>query len=432
MVNYFWFIAGTLAGVCAAFITLPLMRAARDGMQARKTRVVLGATGIIAFGAAAFFVYHLLGSPEAIGTAHVVAASPHPETSGDKTAPAQSMESVVASLEARLARDGGKREDWLLLAQSYDFMGRTADAQRAREKADGAGSASASVETAAMTAASTPVQPTAAQGAPPPAAEAAAFEKRVRAKPGDIDAWQMLAAIYRQQHDYPKARDAFSHLIQLKAMDADTWADYADVLASLTSGSLRGPPSQAIDSALRLDPKHPKALWLKASLAHEEQRYADALATWRQLRAALPPDSPDVKIVDANIAEAMQLTGQTVSTPAGGTEVTGTVSIDKALASRIPAGATLFIYAKDADSPGPPLAVLRQVAGSWPIEFRLDDTLAMMPTRRLSQFDRVIVEARISKSGQATPATGDLYVTSAVLSRTQRQKLALVIKNEVG
>jgi hypothetical protein len=56
----------------------------------------------------------------------------------------------------------------------------------------------------------------------------------------------------------------------------------------------------------------------------------------------------------------------------------------------------------------------------------------MLPSRKLSQFDRVIVEARISKSGQATPSAGDLYVTSGVLNRAQRQKLSLVIKREVS
>jgi cytochrome c-type biogenesis protein CcmH/NrfG len=429
MVNYFWFLAGTLAGVCAAVVTLPLMRAARDGMRSRNTRIALGAAGMAAFTAAAFLVYQVLGTPESLGTARVVTASSHPDTAGGAGNPAQSMESVVASLEARLARDGGKREDWLLLAQSYDFMGRTADAQRAREKAETGTGSGGSMQAATAMAASASAPPSA--GAVPAAAEATAFEKRVQAKPADVDAWQILAAIYRRQHEYSKARDAFTHLIQLKAMDADAWADYADVLASVT-GSLRGPPSQAIENALRLQPRHAKALWLKASLAHEEQRYADALAAWRQLRDALPPDSPDVKIVDANISEAMQLAGQSVSAPAGGTEVTGTVSIDGAVASRVPAGATLFIYAKDADSPGPPLAVLRQVAGAWPVAFRLDDTLAMLPSRKLSQFDRVVVEARISKSGQATPSAGDLYVTSGVLNRAQRQKLALVIKREVS
>ena len=112
--------------------------------------------------------------------------------------------------------------------------------------------------------------------------------------------------------------------------------------------------------------------------------------------------------------------------------MTGTVSLETRFADRVQPGATLFIYAKAADSPGPPLAVLRTTVGTWPVSFRLDDSMAMMPTRRLSQFDRVVIEARISRSGQATPATGDLYVTSQVLRPAAGTRLALVINREIG
>jgi len=76
--------------------------------------------------------------------------------------------------------------------------------------------------------------------------------------------------------------------------------------------------------------------------------------------------------------------------------------------------------------------VFRTVAGSWPVSFRLDDSMAMLPTRKLSQFDKVVVEARISHSGQAAPSTGDLYATSAVLNPIAGKKLALVINREIG
>ena len=42
------------------------------------------------------------------------------------------MDSAVAKLEGRLARGGGSADDWELLAKSYDFLGRTADAVKAR------------------------------------------------------------------------------------------------------------------------------------------------------------------------------------------------------------------------------------------------------------------------------------------------------------
>jgi cytochrome c-type biogenesis protein CcmH len=400
---YFWFIAGMLTGFAAALVVLPIARGAAQMMAHRKVRLAIGAAAAAAFGGVALLLYHMFGSPELLATGASARSSPHPTIDAMGTSNAAApMEDAVARLEARVASNTGKREDWLLLAQSYEFLGRTTDAKNARAKAEGRDST-------------------------PPARE-------------DVQRLRSLATGYRKRHDYAKARGAYAKLVQLDGMDADLWADYADTLASESNGSLQGEAASAIDRALTINPAHPKALWLKASLAHEEHRYADALTVWKQLRAALPVDSPDIRIVEANIGEAGQLAGQpappAVSQQAAATAdvmaISGTVSIDTRLATRVPAGATLFIYAKSADSPGPPLAVLRQVAGVWPVTFRLDDTLAMLPTQRLSQFDKVIVEARISRSGQATPARGDLYVTSKVLRPADGKRLQLVIDNEVS
>jgi hypothetical protein len=55
--------------------------------------------------------------------------------SADSGAPkpaASSMDSAVTSLESRLAKGGGSADDWELLAKSYEFLGRPADAIKAR------------------------------------------------------------------------------------------------------------------------------------------------------------------------------------------------------------------------------------------------------------------------------------------------------------
>jgi cytochrome c-type biogenesis protein CcmH len=137
----------------------------------------------------------------------------------------------------------------------------------------------------------------------------AASQPDTQGDPGNAGEWLAQAAVRRRARDYAGARDAYLHVIELNAMTADSWADYADALASLPGGSLAGEAEIAIQHALRLDPNHPKALWLEASHAYEEHRYADALELWKRLRAVLREDSPDAGIVDANIAESAQLAG---------------------------------------------------------------------------------------------------------------------------
>ena len=56
-----------------------------------------------------------------------------------------------------------------------------------------------------------------------------------------------------------------------------------------------------------------------------------------------------------------------------------------------------------------PLALLRKRVRDLPLQFTLDDSMAMSPAAKLSGAPRVIVGARISRSGDAMPAPGDLF-----------------------
>jgi cytochrome c-type biogenesis protein CcmH len=114
-----------------------------------------------------------------------------------------------------------------------------------------------------------------------------------------------------------------------------------------------------------------------------------------------------------------------------GAPVNGEVSLSKSLLAKAPAGSTLFIVAKSVDSPGVPVAALRSSVGDWPVKFTLDDSNSMMPGRNLSSAGRVTIEARISRSGQALPASGDLRGSSGVINSSQRAPLKIVIDEVV-
>ena len=57
--------------------------------------------------------------------------------------------------------------------------------------------------------------------------------------------------------------------------------------------------------------------------------------------------------------------------------------------------------------------LVRKKVRDLPLEFRLDDSMAMVPEIRLSALSAVVVGARISKRGDATPHTGDLQGLSS-------------------
>lgn len=136
----------------------------------------------------------------------------------------------------------------------------------------------------------------------------AAVRASARLLPGTGEVADLLARAedHRRKREFVQACALYASVAARGDMTADGWADYADAQASV-DGRLAGEPARYIAAALALDPQHPKALWLQASLAHQEHRYSDALATWRRLQAVVPPDSSDARIVEANIAEAARL-----------------------------------------------------------------------------------------------------------------------------
>ena len=77
-----------------------------------------------------------------------------------------------------------------------------------------------------------------------------------------------------------------------------------------------------------------------------------------------------------------------------------------------------------------PLAVLRKQARELPLKFSFDDSMAMAPARKLSAFPRVVVVARVSKSGNAAPQPGDLQGQSAIVDNSA-QNVSVVIDAEV-
>lgn len=123
---------------------------------------------------------------------------------------------------------------------------------------------------------------------------------------GDQSAARQLALEGQQlrvQRRFAEAEAVYREVVKADPMDADAWADLADSAAAAAGNDLtKG--RDAILRAITIDPKHRKALWLRASLELQEQRYTEAAATWRQLEALVTPGSTDARVIAANIVEA--------------------------------------------------------------------------------------------------------------------------------
>jgi cytochrome c-type biogenesis protein CcmH len=242
---------------------------------------------------------------------------------------------------------------------------------------------------------------------------------RLRENPDDAEGWKMLGRSYAVLGRFGEAVDAYSKAALRAPRDAQLLADFADALAMARGRSLQGEPEKLVQRALEIEPGNLKALALAGTAAFERQAFKTAADYWQRMLPLVPPYSEEALVIRENVALATQLAGgKPPVAPAAA--LRGSVRISPALKGKYGTEDTVFIYARAADGPPMPLAILRRKAGELPLDFALDDSMAMAPGAELSSFARIVVTARISPSGQAKPQAGDLQGTSATVASDAR------------
>jgi cytochrome c-type biogenesis protein CcmH len=268
---------------------------------------------------------------------------------------------------------------------------------------------------------------------------------RLKDNPNDAAGWGMLARSFSVVGRTDEAVAAYAKAAEIGKDDAALLADYADALAVKNNRTLTGEPMKLVERALKADPRNVKALALAGTDAFNRKDYLAAVKAWEQVVEFGGADNLFVQQVQGSLGEARQLAGlppapkpatQSLADFAGGAApapaaaasaskpapasanatVRGVVTLAAALASKAAAGDTVFVTARAPEGSRMPLAIIRKQVKDLPLSFVLDDSLAMSPAARLSGASKVIVTARVSKSGNAMPQPGDLVGQSAPIA----------------
>ena len=236
--------------------------------------------------------------------------------------------------------------------------------------------------------------------------------EKLKNNPEDTEGWKLLGRSYAVLGRFPEAVDAYARAAAKAPRDAQLLADFADALAMARGRSLAGEPEQLVQRALEIDPANGKALALAGSAAFDRKEYAKAADYWQRMLPLVEPDSEDARMIQGNISEARNLAGipekKSSTKPAvakGG--LRGTVRLAPELLAKASPDDSVFIFARAASGPPMPLAVVRKQVRELPAQFALDDSMAMAGGMTLSSQQSVVVGARVSKSGSATPQPGD-------------------------
>jgi len=255
------------------------------------------------------------------------------------------VERMVAGLAAKLEQNPTDYKGWVMLARSYKVMGRTAEAEKAFDRAG-------------------PL----------------------------VDTDPQLLADYADvvvTNNNGNFAGKPQQLID-KALKLDPNAPMALWLAG-TAAFSRGNKDEAI------------GYW-----EHLAKLLPADSEDGRNLQAALAEVRGKAPLNAQAAVQAAPAATPVVATANTSASVTGTVELDAALKGKAGAKDTIMVIAR-APGMRMPLAVLRVPATQLPLKFTLDDSLSMSPQAKLSGASEVEVEARISKSGQAMPEPGDLF-----------------------
>ena len=262
--------------------------------------------------------------------------------------------------------------------------------------------------------------------------------EKMKNNPDDAQGWLMLGRSYKFQQQYSKAVDAFANAYRLLGDQAEVMLLYADAIAYANDKNMAGKPTELVFKALALEPDNMTALWLGGMAKVQQGDVVNAIKLWKKLVALLPPGSESQQEIQALLAKIESEQPQAAAQPEAtqkanvpGIAIDVQVSLAPELQKSASPGDTVFIYAQALSGPKMPLAIVRKQVSDLPLTVSLNDTMAMMPNMKLSNFPNVKLLARISKSGNAVSQPGDLIGVIDQVALADKGKHKIVINGQV-
>lgn len=300
---------------------------------------------------------------------------------------------------------------------------------------------------------------TATSNAPDLAKAAETLAAKLATTPDDGEGWALLARTYRAIENFPAANEAYTRARALLPEDPDLLAEAAEAMGlSSNPRSLSGEPEKLVDRAIEISPTNQNALFLKGLARAQADDPVVAEATWERLLGLMEAGTPaqqavveQLNIVRERLGKepmqaqaaapapmpaapvaAAQATPPAVGNAppdpnAGGIDVS--VKVAPELADLVQPGDTLFVFARAEVGPPAPLAIQRRPASELPLTLRLDESMGMIAGMSLAQFPKVIIGARLSRSGNAQAQPGDLEGLTAAIDWRATGKVEIVIGN---
>jgi cytochrome c-type biogenesis protein CcmH len=256
----------------------------------------------------------------------------------------------------------------------------------------------------------------------------ARLARKLEKDPHNLEGWLLLGRSYTQLQEFQLATRAYQRADRLAGgKNTEALIGQAEALARGDETELDGRAGRLIEQALALDPNSGKALFFGAAVAMRHGELPLARERFTKLMALDPPDNIKPLLQKQIESIDQQLAGggaEPAAAPAGqprvaaATDSAAKVRINVTLAPTLAQSASgsspLFVFVRDPQRPGPPLAVKR-LDSHFPQTVELTASDSMLPGRAIAAGQKVQVVARIARSGNPVGASGDPFGESAYL-----------------
>lgn len=247
----------------------------------------------------------------------------------------------------------------------------------------------------------------------------------------DAVAWFVLGRIWLSQGQVLESLEAFERALKLTPERSNVLLSYAQALLVEGSEESIQKAAQSLGQVLSKEPQNLDALSMLALIAGERGDITEARAAWELVAQLLPADDPRRQSVLEQLAKLPAATPVDTAVSAAAASAGPVVRVALTLSAetaKAHAGQTLFVFARAAQGRPLPVAVKKlTVAAPGVINVELTDNEAMQAGWNLSAAGAVIIGARISQSGSATPDPADLQVKSAPLEPAAGQQVTVAL-----
>lgn len=253
------------------------------------------------------------------------------------------------------------------------------------------------------------------------------LERAVAAQPDSAEGLYFLGRTYMTENRPADAARLFERAINLAGRQPELLGQWAQALYFAGHKKWSAQIQGLTDEALQADPREATSLGLLGIDAFEGRRWQQALDYWQRLQVLLPANDSSRAALQGGIDKAREQLlaegGQASALPAPSLSVR--VQLSPTLAAKVLPGDSVFIFARAVSGPPMPLAVKRLTVADLPIEVRLSDSDAMLPSLKLSNFTEVQLTARVSRAGQ--PTQGEWVGRGQPLPSHSRDVQSLII-----